>query len=110
MTVNGTEVTLGEVARRLDGLHQDIRDLRTAVVERDDLQAVANSWHLLLNAAEQRATDNLHNHARESEARMVRLEARVKAIEGWGIWAVRVVGGILITAVLAVVVAKSGLG
>ena len=49
------DVTLGELARRMDLLHSDVKELRTSIVEHDDLTAVANSWQMLLQAHESNA-------------------------------------------------------
>ena len=46
------DVTLGELARRMEGLHIDLKELRLAVVERDDLQTVVAGWQAALAAHE----------------------------------------------------------
>ena len=86
------DVTLGELARRMDLLHADVKELRTSIVEHDDLSAVANSWQLLLQSHESRA-----------ELVRIGLETRITHLEAWNTWAVRIVLGLVLSAVVAVV-------
>lgn len=90
------DVTLGEVARRLDALHDDVREMRREVVNHDDLKTAATGWHFSLEATEQRLTQRLDEHDR-----------RIGRFESWETWAVRAVGLVLLAAVLSLVVRTS---
>lgn len=94
--MDGTEVTMGELARRMDIIHQDVRDLRAAVAEKDDLQHVTTAWDAALKA-----------HEAKSEIQHTVLENRVKALESWQTWAIRIVLGIVIAAVVGLVVVNA---
>lgn len=85
------DVTLGELARRMDLLHSDVKELRASIVEHDDLSAVANSWQLLLQSHESRA-----------ELVRVSIEQRLASLEAWNTWAMRIVLGLVLAAVVGV--------
>lgn len=84
------EVTLGELARRMDALHSDVREMRKALVEHDDLQAIATGWAQALAA-----------HEALAGARMKRAEDRISALEATQTWLVRSVIGVILAAVIA---------
>ncbi|MFZ5852293.1 MAG: hypothetical protein ACOYY2_12995 [Actinomycetota bacterium] len=90
------DVTLGEVARRLDAMHVDLREMRREVVNHDDLKAVATAWHLALETTEQRLSQRLDEH-----------DKRIARFESWETWGIRAVGLVLLAAVLSLVVRTS---
>lgn len=83
------EVTLGELARRMDALHGDVREMRRALVEHDDLTAISDGWKQALQA-----------HERLADARMARAEARVSSLESTQAWLVRTIVAIILVAVI----------
>lgn len=83
------DVTLGEVARRVEALHSDVKEMRDRIVTHDDLRLVATAWEQLLTAHESNET-----------LRITALDARVTVLEAFQTWAVRiVVGAVLVSAV-----------
>lgn len=93
--VGADDVTLGEVARRLDEMRTDMGHLRDSVgtlPDKDDLKAAAIAWHGSLEATEQRLDLRIDN-----------LDRRLQRFESWETWGVRAVGLILLAAVLSLV-------
>jgi len=86
------DVTLGELARRLDSMHTDVKEMRTSIVDHNDLTSVANSWTMLLAA-----------HESKVDLQMQQVQAKVAALEAWNIWAMRIVLGLVLTSVVGLV-------
>lgn len=74
-------------------MHIDVRDLRDVVVKRDDLTAAASSWQMLLQS-----------HEQFSAQRYAEVKARVDQLEAWQTWAMRLVIGAVLSAVVALVI------
>lgn len=87
------DVTLGELARRMDLLHTDVKEMRSAVVEHDDLKSVANAWHLSLTAMES-----------TSALKFQTLDTRVTSLESALRWVVMTVLAMVIAAVVGAVI------
>lgn len=92
------DVSLGEVARRLNALHQDVRELRNSIVERDDLSATATAWEASLRAHEQKM--DLRFTQSDLEHRQLRRD--IDTLQAWQTWAARIVLGAVLLAVLGV--------
>lgn len=93
-----TAVTLGEISRGVSAAREDIQSLRTAVESRpdwEDVKRVERGLELQIKAAETavKAKDALQ-------------DAAIAKLEGWGNWATKAVGGLVLTAVLV----RSGMG
>ena len=86
------EVTLGELGRRLDVLSMDLRDMRHALVEHDDLRV-----------AKEALSASLQAHEALAFARMDRSEYRIGALEATQTWLVRGIIAVVLLAVLALV-------
>lgn len=87
----------GEISRRLDDLRGDVHrvsDRLDRLPDRDDLTALATAWQGALAASEALA-DTRHTH----------LEQRVTDLEQFQSWAVRIVLGLVIVAVVGLVLA-----
>lgn len=80
------DVTLGELARRLDILHQDVRDMRSDLVKHDDLGVVNEAWRSALG----------------------RLEKDVSDLQSWQTWATRLIVGAVILAVVGLALTQAG--
>lgn len=91
------DVTLGELARRMDLLHGDVKELRGAIVEHDDLRAAAGAWHTALQA-----------HENLADRRMTAVETRMDRLDAWHAWALRIVLGAVLVALLALVLSDPG--
>lgn len=91
--MSDSDVTLGELARRMDSMHSDVRELRSAVVSHDDLKSAVGSWQLLLQAQE----------ARQAVV-ITQIENRLVALESWNTWAMRIVLGAVLVAIIGLVV------
>lgn len=90
--MTGSDVTLGELARRLDVLHSDLKDLRSAVVERDDLANASNGW-----------LASLTGHEKSCALQLGAMDARVASLEAWQTWGLRILAGAVLSAVIALV-------
>jgi len=86
------DVTLGELARRLDSMHTDVKEMRSSIVDHNDLTSVANSWTMLLAA-----------HESKVDLQMQQVQAKVAALEAWNLWAMRIVLGLVLTSVVGLV-------
>ena len=86
------DVTLGELARRLDSMHTDVKEMRSSIVDHNDLTSVANSWTMLLAA-----------HESKVDLQMQQVQAKVNALEAWNTWAMRIVLGLVLTSVVGLV-------
>lgn len=95
--MSSDDVTLGELARRMDLLHSDVKELRVSIVEHDDLTAVANSWQLLLQS-----------HENQAKLITLQLERRLDGLEAWNTWATRIVLGLVLAAIVGVVLIDPG--
>lgn len=84
------EVTLGELARRMDALHADVRAMRSAMVEQEDVRTLASGWEKALTA-----------HETLANARMERVEGRVGALEASQTWVVRSIVAVILVAVIS---------
>jgi hypothetical protein len=87
-------VTLGELARRMDMLHTDLKELRSAVAERDDLATVTAGWQAALSG-----------HEKQADLKWDAYDARVTALESWQTWAMRLVIGAVLSGVVALLLA-----
>lgn len=90
------DVTLGELARRMDALHDDIRELRSSIVEHDDLSSVATAWQAALAAQDT-------NHM----LLVGQLRRDVEDLQSWQMWATRLVVGAVILGVLGLLLDMS---
>lgn len=72
------EVTLGEVARRVDALHQDFRDLKASIAMHDEV-----------------------------ERRFESVQKDIDDLEAWQTWAMRIVLGAVIVAVLSLALVRA---
>lgn len=93
-----TSITLGEISRNIDGARKDLAKLQTAVESRpdwEDVKRVERGLELQIKAAETAANtkDALQDMA-------------IAKLEGWGNWATKAAGGVIIAALLV----RSGLG
>jgi len=86
------DVTLGELARRLDSMHTDVKEMRSSIVDHNDLTSVANSWTMLLAA-----------HESKVDLQMQQVQTRIEQLEAWSTWAVRIVLGLVMSAVVGLV-------
>lgn len=91
------EVTLGEVARSLQELRQDVREIRGVVAERDDLHTVTESWKAALSA-----------HERHAETRIATIESDVQELRAWQTWAGRLVLGAVVLAIITALLSLGG--
>lgn len=92
------EVTLGELARRMDSIHTDVKELRASIVDHNDLSTVAASWQSALQAHEARANLIFTQH-----------EAALKELQAWQTWAMRLIlGAVLLAIIGGVLVANPG--
>lgn len=87
-----TAITLGEISRNIDGARKDLAKLQTAVESRpdwEDVKRVERGLELQIKTAETAAAtkDALQDMA-------------IAKLEGWGNWATKAAGGIIIAAVL----------
>lgn len=87
------DVTLGELARRMESIHVDVKELRAAVVNHDDLAIATKGWDKALEA-----------HEAFSAARAESMSSRISDLEAWQTWVVRIVIGIVMAAALGLVV------
>lgn len=98
MPESTTSITLGEISRNIDGARKDLAKLQTAVESRpdwEDVKRVERGLELQIKAAETAANtkDALQDMA-------------IAKLEGWGNWATKAAGGVIIAALLV----RSGLG
>lgn len=81
------EVTIGEVHRRVEELHDEVEDLRHTIVGKDRVKEMISSHE---------AQIRLELHA---------LEARISVLEQWQTWGMRIVLGLVLTAIVGLVIA-----
>lgn len=94
------DVTLGELARRMDSMHQDLRELRQVVVEHEDLTSVVEAWQGALAAQAK-----LHEEQLASVRQEVSVNTqKIDRLGGWVTWTGRVVIGAVIIAVIGLVI------
>lgn len=87
-----TAVTLGEISRNVTAARDDLAKLQTAVESRpdwEDVKRVERGLELQIKTAE--------NNAATKDALQ---DLAIAKLEGWGNWATKAAGGIIIAAVL----------
>lgn len=91
---------LSELRGRLDDLRQDQRHMLERLdrlVDRSDLENAAQLWAVQIASAE-----------RQHDADMTAVGRRLDSLEEWQTWAVRIVVGGVVTALLGLLLALGG--
>lgn len=91
-------VTLGEISRGVTAAREDIAKVQTALEARPDWEDVKRMERVLVHQIE--------SAVNESKTRDGLQDLAIAKLEGWGNWATKAVGGL----VIAAVVVRSGLG
>jgi len=91
------DLTLGELSRNIDSLRGDIHELtgkvETQTISKDTLSMIVSQWATSLAASEAQQASSTRQ-----------LERRIEDLEGWRTWALRIVIGVVIVALLALLI------
>lgn len=102
-------VTLGEISRGVNAAREDIAKLQTAVEARpdwEDVKRVERGLETKITAGRDSLDAKITALETAGRTKDTLQDLAISKLEGWGNWATKAVGGIIIAALLV----RSGLG
>lgn len=91
------DITMGELARRMEVLHKDLREMRTSLISRDDLSNTHTQFMAMVAA-----------HESNDLLRFAGMQKDIDSLQSWQTWAMRVVLGAVLLGLLGLLASQGG--